>query len=321
MNKKISVIIPLLNRGSYISRAIKSVLNQTMRDFEIIVIDGGSEDNGPKIVKDFHDSRISFLVQTGKGVSNARNEAVSFTKNDFIAFLDADDEWLPNHLKTMERLIEKYPAAGMYATAYKIHTKEGKIVSADYKFIPNPPWEGLLPNYFKSGALGYGPVLCSVVIIPKKIFYEFKGFPDGYWFGEDMDLFGRIALKYPVAFSHEFGAIYHWDAADRACDKRRPLDYVEPFVRTARANLVKGDVSPEFIKPLNEYISKFEIRRAARNVMTGNSDTSIDILKQCNTTWRIKEKMKWLILARIPYPVFLSLKGTKRKLFRMDRKK
>jgi glycosyltransferase involved in cell wall biosynthesis len=303
MTEKISVIIPVLNRGPYISRAIKSVLNQTMQDFEIIVIDGRSDDDGPKIVKEFNDPRISLVIQKGKGVSNARNEAVNIANCDYISFLDADDEFLPNHLKTIQRLIVKYPDSGMYATAYKIHTNSGKIISADYKSIPNPPWEGLLPNYFKSGALGFGPVLCSVVVIPKKFFYQMGGFPEGYWFGEDIDLFGKIALKYQVAFSWEFGAIYHWDASNRACDRKRPLDYIEPFVNTARTNLMRGDVPLELIKSLNEYISKFEIRRAARNVAAGRSDTALNILKQCNTTWSLNKKMKWLILASLPPPL------------------
>jgi len=314
MNKKISVIIPLLNKGPYISRAIKTVLNQTIQNFEIIVIDGGSVDDGPKIVKDINDPRISFIVQSGKGVSIARNEAVKIAKSELIAFLDADDEWLSNHLEIILRLVGKYPVAGMYSTAYKIQTSDEALRLADYACIPNPPWEGLLPNYFTSGALGFGPVIISVVVIPKKIFLEMRGFPEGYWFGEDMDLFGKIALKYPVAFSYEFSAIYHWDTSNRASEKTRPLNYIEPFVITARNHLAKGDVPPESIKSLNEYISKFEIRRAARHIVMGQSKIARNILKQCNTTWRLNEKIKLLILASAPYPVFLFIMNIKRRL-------
>ena len=150
MTEKFSVIIPLYNKGPYIVRAIDSVLQQTNQNFEIIVIDGGSEDDGPKIVKEFNNPRIHLLVQSGKGVSNARNEAVNCAKNEYIAFLDADDEWMPKHLETILGLIEKYPQAGMYTTAHKEQTKDGKTQWPDYRYIPNPPWEGLLPDYFKS---------------------------------------------------------------------------------------------------------------------------------------------------------------------------
>jgi glycosyltransferase involved in cell wall biosynthesis len=317
MIEKFSVIIPLLNKGPYIARAIESVLNQTTQNFEIIIIDGGSKDDGPKIVKSFKDPRIHFLVQIGKGVSNARNEAVNFAENDFIAFLDADDEWMPKHLETILRLIEIYPEAGMYSTAYKIQTVNGKIVRADYKNIPNPPWEGLLPDYFKSSALGDAPVWTSVVVIPKKIFYEMGGFPEGYWFGEDLDLFFKIAVKYPVAFSWYIGGLYHFDASNRACDRRFPLDYVEPFIKTARTALIKGKIPPKYIESVTEYIYKREIGQAIFNVRAGESQTAQIILKKCHTKWHYYEKMKWLLLAKIPYPLYLFARDIRRKIIKI----
>jgi len=303
MTKNFSVIIPLYNKGQYIARAIKSVLNQTIQDFEIIVIEGGSEDNGPKIVKDFIDPRIHFLEQSGKGVSNARNEAVHFSKNEYIAFLDADDEWMPHHLETILRLIENYPEAGMFTTAYKRQNAEGKIQWAIYKCIPDAPWEGLMPDYFRSGTLGNSPVWTSAVVIPKKIFYEMEGFPEGYWYAEDADLFGKIALKYPVAFSWEFGALYHTEASNRSCIREIPRNYEEPFVKTARAALLKGDVRPDLVESVNEYIAIKEIERAIGNLQDGNLKTARDILKQCKTKLHKKEKMKFLILATLPNPV------------------
>ena len=318
----ISVIIPLLNRGPYIGRAIESVLKQTIQNFEIIVVDGGSDDNGPEIVKKIMDPRIHFLVQSGKGVSNARNEAVYSAKSDFIAFLDADDEWMPNHLETICRLIKKFPGSGMYSTAYKIQHADGKIKWADYKDIPYSPWEGLLPNYFKSGALGGDPVWTSVVVIPKKVFHEMGGFPEGYGWGEDVDLFGKIALKYPVAFSWECGAIWHCDASNRINERIMTMDYVdEPFIETAHSALMKGDVSPEFIEPLNEYIANRKIYLAARYVRFGSPDVAQAILKQCDTKWHKNEKMKWLFISKIPYPIYLFLSDIKKRLLRIVEKK
>jgi glycosyltransferase involved in cell wall biosynthesis len=321
MNEKVSVIIPLLNKAPYISRAIKSVLNQTVQNFEIIVIDGGSEDNGPKIVKNFIDPRIQFFIQSGKGVSNARNEAVHFSKNEYIAFLDADDEWMPNHLETILKLIEKYPEAGMFTTAFKIQTAEGKTHWAHYESIPNHPWEGLLPNYFKSAALGDTPVWTSVVVIPRKIFDEAGGFPEGYWWGEDVDLFGKIALKYPVAFSWEFGAIYHHDALNRACNKITTVNFEEePFFYTAQAALKRQEISPEFIESINEYLANRKIFRAIHYVRAGSPDIAQHILKSCSTRWFYHKKMKWLLLSKLPYPLFLFIRDIKRTSIKTIRK-
>ena len=320
----ISVIIPLYNKGPYVARAIESVLKQTIQNFDIIVIDGDSHDDGPKIVKDLNDSRIHFLVQSGKGVSNARNEAVNFSKNDFVAFLDADDEWMPKHLETIQRLLEKFPEAGMYSTAYTIRTNDGKMKQVDYQNIPIAPWEGLLPDYFKSGALGDYPLWTSVVVIPRKIFHEVGGFPEGYWWAEDADLFGKIALKYPVAFSWELGAIYHWDAENRACDKIETIGSLdiedEPFIKTARAALMKREVPPKFIESLNEYIARRELGWAERYLYAGKSDKARALLKQCNTKWFRKEKKKLWFLVNIRYPLTIFLGDIRSKLYNLIRK-
>jgi glycosyltransferase involved in cell wall biosynthesis len=319
MNEKISVIIPLYNKENEIKRTLDSVLSQTYQNFEVIVVDDHSSDGGPAIVKSFHDPRIFLIEQEHRGVSFTRNHGVDLGTSDFIAFLDADDEWMPKHLETIIRLTENYLGAGMYTTACKIRTHQGSIRWLKYEFIPNPPWEGLLPNYFKSGAVAGFPVKTSSVVIPKKIFHEVGGFPEGNWYGEDVDLFGKIALKYPVAFSWEFGALYHYDTSNRASDKRIPPDYVEPFVNTARAALMKGEVPQEFAEYLNEYICGIEILRAIRNVRAGYSETAQEILKQCNTRLFYIPKMKWLLLAKIPYPLFCFLLKMKLKLLKIDR--
>jgi glycosyltransferase involved in cell wall biosynthesis len=321
MNEKISVIIPLYNKECEIKRTLDSVLSQTFQNFEVIVVDDHSADGGPEIVKNYHDPRISFIEQDHHGVSYTRNHGVDQATGEYIAFLDADDEWMPQHLETIHRLIQSFPEAGMYATAYKIRSADGKTRWADYKCIPNPPWEGLITDYFKSGALGYYPVVTSVVVIPRKIFYEMGGFPEGYWMGEDVDLFSKIALKYPVAFSWEFGALYHWDATNRACDKKFDLEYVEPFVKTARNALIRGDVPQKFIESLNEYVWRMEIIRAIRNVQAGQGDAAEIILKQCPTKWRYNEKMKWLLLAKLPYPFYLFTRDIRRKMLKLFRKK
>ncbi len=316
MNPEISVVIPLYNKGLYIKRAISSVLAQTIQGFEIIVIDGGSTDEGPAIVQEINDTRIHFLVQKGKGVSNARNEAVSFAKSDFIAFLDADDEWMPVHLETILKLRKSYPQAGAYATAYKILEAGGKIRWANYRAIPPAPWEGLIPNYFRSGALGEYPVWTSVVGIPKKIFLEMGGFPEDSWFGEDADLFGKIALKYPIAFSWSLGAIYHWDALNRTCNRLYPLD-AEPFVKTALNAIENGKVPKEMLNDLKEYIAKKELVRASRNLVEGRREESLKILRMNRSNYFSYNRMILLFWASMPYPLFRMARKLKRSFLHL----
>jgi glycosyltransferase involved in cell wall biosynthesis len=295
----ISVIIPLYNKKNEIGRAIHSVLNQTITDFEIIVIDDGSIDGSSDVMNTFSDPRIRLFRQENQGVSAARNNGVKNASADFLTFLDADDEWLPGHLDVLLRLKKRYPEAGIYTTAYKILEPDGKIRSAKYRAIPKNPREGLIPDYFKSAALGDNPMNSSSVGIPKVIFNEFGGFPKNAWWGEDTDLFGRIALKYPTAFSWEWCVIYHWDASDRAC--KRPSTEVEPFVKTAKDILQNSKLSQETRLYLGEYIARKEIYRAACHLFMNNRNFARDILKNAKTRFFFIPKISLYFFTFLPY--------------------
>jgi glycosyltransferase involved in cell wall biosynthesis len=304
---EISVIIPLLNKGPYIKRAIESILTQEYQNFEIIVVDGYSIDQGPDIVRSIQDSRLILITQPTKGVSEARNYGVERSQGSLIAFLDADDEWLPNHLKTIIKLVQKFPQAGAYTTAYKICNKTGKLRWPKYHAIPPPPWEGLIPNYFASSVRGEYPVWTSAVCIPKKIFIAMGGFPIGAWWGEDADLWGKIALIYPIAFSWEVGAIYHWDSADRACCK--PSLEQEPFVKTGRLavadNRIPKDILPDFI----EYVNKKEIYRAACSIIEGKPELSRQILAGTDTHRFYPQKILLKLFSYLPQKIAGPLIG------------
>jgi len=253
MMPKFSIVIPLYNKAPYIERAIQSILTQTFQDFEIIVINDGSTDSSIEIVKSISDSRIRLVKQKNAGASVARNRGIKESKSDLIAFLDADDVWKTKFLETILRLIKNYPEAGAYATAYKLHKPNGKIILPKYKDVPPFPWEGLIPNYFQS-ALYQPPVCTSAVAIPKYIFMDVGGFPIGKPLGEDLDMWGRIALKYPIAFSWQVGATYFLDADNRAC-----VNYVtpdRPFIRTAEQVIKKGEISESLVRDLRKYINK-----------------------------------------------------------------
>jgi len=123
-NPTVSVIIPTYNRANLISRAIRSVLNQTYSDFELIIIDDGSTDNTEDIIRQFQekDKRIKYIKHDkNKGGSAARNRGIKIAKGKYIAFQDSDDEWLPEKLNKQVDSIEKLPLniwGGTYCSFY-----------------------------------------------------------------------------------------------------------------------------------------------------------------------------------------------------------
>jgi glycosyltransferase involved in cell wall biosynthesis len=300
----ISVIIPLYNKEPYIARAIESIFQQTFQDFEIIVVDDGSTDKGAEVVKEFLDPRIHLIRQENRGVASARNRGATSSGSNLLAFLDADDEWLPAHLETIIRLRTNYPEAGMYSTPYKQYFSNNDIIIPKFFGIPQDPWEGALPNFFESCTFGEIPVCSSTVVIPKNIFIEFGGFQEEYWWGEDTDLWGRIAFKYPVVFSWKGGVILHRNAENRACYRKQSV-LTHPFIVSAIEYVnSNAQVDAYYIK---EFIAKEEMNQALFNMWAGNNRAAQTILKGCETQELKSQKRICQILSVFPAPLFIGL--------------
>lgn len=273
---KFSVVIPLYNKKEHISRAVRSVLAQKCPDFELIVVDDGSADGGGDVVRGVSDPRIILIRQDNTGVSAARNRGVEESRGCLIAFLDADDEWAPDFLDTILRLREMHHGAGIYATAYEIVAPDGKRTSPIYCEIPPAPWEGILPSYFKAAAHGAPPVCASAVCIPKKVIVDAGLFSVGKRMGEDLDLWGRVALRHPVAFSWRIGAVYHQDASNRACT-RFSLQDEHPFIETA-ALLTDCEVCADSLVNLQLYVARLRLENARQHVLAGNFQRARQLL-------------------------------------------
>ena len=110
-----SVVIPVYNRAALLGQALRSVLAQSERDFEIVVVDDGSADNPSRTVEELADPRIVFVRQENRGGGAARNTGIDKARGRFVAFLDSDDVFLPHHLAAMRRLVENAPGTAGYA--------------------------------------------------------------------------------------------------------------------------------------------------------------------------------------------------------------
>lgn len=204
-----SVVIPVYNKAKYLEITLNSVLSQTLDDYEIILIDDGSVDNTNQIIKQFTTPKINYFYQENAGVSAARNTGINISKGKFIAFLDADDFWFPNHLQELKTLIIDFPDCGMYCNRYKIKTTSRHFQEVWFRGI-DAAFKGVVENYFYSNKPFRIPTASSVAI-SKKILTDLEGFDEAKSSGEDVELWTKVGLKFPVAISNETTVIYNFE--------------------------------------------------------------------------------------------------------------
>lgn len=125
---KVSVIIPCFNTGRHLGDAIRSVLDQTFADFEIVIVDDGSNDNTPEVVRSFEDSRIRYVWQENRGLPSARNTGIRASSGEYVAFLDADDWFLPRKLELQARFLDEHPEAGGVASGWIETDEQGRML-------------------------------------------------------------------------------------------------------------------------------------------------------------------------------------------------
>ena len=209
MKLKFSIIIPLYNKAPYVCKALDSVMAQTFTDFELVIVDDGSTDNSASICEEYINSLTlsfahSFIRQSNSGVAAARNRGVAKSQGEYLCFLDADDWWDANFLKEMNKLVEAYPDAGIYATNY-IYYKPGKThVALDFQ----TGYINYAEAYLNSAAM---PVCTIATCMPRWVFDKMGGFPERIKLGEDFLLWAKTALHYPVVFSEKPLAYYNND--------------------------------------------------------------------------------------------------------------
>jgi hypothetical protein len=230
---RVSVIIPLFNKAPYVARALASVAAQTYTDFEVIVVDDGSTDEGPRIVEACNDAHIRLITQENSGPGAARNRGLELAQGELVAFLDADDEWLPNYLSESVRLLdEDAPGVVAITSGYFEHP-----VGVSRKNM----WRarGLNNNVVRSTP-GTNPKIviallaymspCTTVARAEVLrrcggFYE----RDRCMYAEDAHLWLKVLLNEAVAVNLEPLARIHFEASGPT-QTRRAMRPIEPFL-------------------------------------------------------------------------------------------
>lgn len=202
-----SVIIPLYNKEKFIEQTIKSLLNQSFTNFEVIIVNDGSTDGSRSILNNLINDKFVIYDQDNQGVSQARNFGIKQAKGQYIALLDADDLWYNNHLLELKKLIESFPNAGLFCNNYEINYNGKFIKHATFNF--NYGTECLIINdYFKCSIIN-SVAWTSSVSFTKKYFTNIGMFNTSLRTGQDIDLWIRFALRYDIAFNPTLTMRYH----------------------------------------------------------------------------------------------------------------
>lgn len=205
----ISVVIPLYNKERQIANTLSAVLSQTYQNIEIVIVNDGSTDNSVGEVKKLSDSRIRLINQCNAGVSAARNRGIEEARGEYVAFLDADDEWRPEYLATQYRLTQKYPECNVFACNYEFRNAEGVVKPTVIRKLPFEGEDGILSNYFEVASYSHPPLWTSAVMVRKTAIQAVGGFPVGVKSGEDLLTWAKLAVQNSIAFTQKSMAIYN----------------------------------------------------------------------------------------------------------------
>lgn len=255
----ISVVIPLYNKGKSIASTLRTVLNQTFTDYEIVIVNDGSTDNSVAEVEKVQDDRIRLIHQQNAGVSAARNRGIKEAKGDLIAFLDADDEWKPEYLATQYHLFQKYPECSVFVCNYEFRNAEGNVTPTIIHKLSFAGEDGILINYFEVASHSNPPICSISIMVKKSAIRAIGGFPVGIKSGEDLLTWARLACQYRIAYSIIPLAVFIFDERSFNADQKQRMPESVDVVGNELAQLYKAN--PEIVG-IKQYVGLWHKMRA-----------------------------------------------------------
>ena len=195
---RVSVIIPTHNRATLVARAVRSALAQTYSDLEVLVVDDASTDDTREMLLRIGDARVRYLRHdTNRGVSAARNTALAHLSGELVAFLDDDDEWLPEKLRLQMELVDKVDGrVGLISCGHY----DVDHATAQIRKVILPDHRGwVLERLLRQGHYSH----TSTVVARAECFARVGLFDRVYRYGEDYDMWLRIARDYQADFVRE----------------------------------------------------------------------------------------------------------------------
>jgi len=259
----ISVVIPLYNKQQFIAETIESVLAQSFRDFELLVVNDGSTDGSLAIVESIQDDRIRLIDSKHSGVSAARNRGIEVSNHNWIAFLDADDWWDENFLAEMIASIHSYPENKLFASG-RTHVFADSEKRYSNPFLPKEGTDGAV-NFFKVISRHLPLINSSNVIISKSLIQQVGFFREAQKMHEDHDLWMRLSIGEEVVFKNKNLSFYRNTQSDSASKMYYEPNDFSTFLKTlihTRERLTNSE-KINFKKYANRFVTLTYIKNYA----------------------------------------------------------
>lgn len=274
-----SVVIPLYNKEDYIKTTINYVLSQTVESYELIVVDDGSTDRGPEIVRSIPDSRIKLVQQKNAGVSAARNRGIKEANGTFICFLDADDVWENDFLQTAKELFAKFPEAGMVCPSYQVSYGD-RIVHPVWKSVDLEK-DSYVKDFFEMATAPFWICNSSCAVIRREILQKMKvWFPEGETVYEDFDFWMRIGTTCKVAHSNKVCATYQRETSSNARKAHtNKIVFSEHYMKLLDDFLIRSDLTFQQCEWIKEIKDRRMVPYIFSLLLTGERNRAIKELK------------------------------------------
>ena len=271
----VSVVIPCFNRKKTLSRSIDSVVNQTYKPSEIIIVDDGSTDGTRDFILNSYPN-IKYFFQPKKGVSSARNKGIRESSSDWVAFLDSDDEWLP------QKLEKQINQLGKYSEIFISHTNE--------IWIRNGVRVNQMKKHQKYGGYIFDKCLdiCRIspssVLIHKRVLKDVGVFDEALKVCEDYDLWLRITSKYSVLFERELLIVKYGGHKDQLSKVKEGIEQfrIQSLEKILALNHLTED---QFIMTKNMLVRKLSIY--AKGLEKRNKFDELALVKKKILNWTI----------------------------------
>ena len=287
-----SVIMPVYNKEPYIRDTIASVRAQTFSSYEVVMIGGVSSDGTDGICREVaaaDPERFRFVVQSGKGAANARNDGILAARGRYVAFLDADDLWVPEYLEVMADLIRDFPAAIFYAGGHRWQYPDGFGTN---RIMPCP--RGYI-DYFQLSMDYDGLALMTSWIVYERDAVLKEGlFKTEYIIGEDVDLMTRMALAGKVAYEPKLLGTYMAELPGSLCKYSKGFSVPVP----GEPELFEAERTPQIV----EYHERWILSTVLQNLDRGYPKEARAQLDRVTTGWG-KKKRILRMLSYLPTPL------------------